>query len=74
MLCRSGRRISHAIVPAVRAGRRPSQREGTEYRGKQAKTGNSLALGFDRALFKSHPEFNGGIRAGVIAPGRLLVS
>jgi len=24
MLCRSGRRISHAIVPAVRAGRRPS--------------------------------------------------
>jgi antitoxin PrlF len=52
----------------------PSQIEAMEYRGKQAKTGNSLGFRFDRALFKSHPEFNGEVRAKVIAPGRLLVS
>jgi hypothetical protein len=43
------------------------------YRGKQAKTGNSLGLRFDKALFKSHPEFSGDVRAHVIAPGRMLV-
>src|SRR5450755_1796005 len=48
--------------------------DGDEYRGKQAKTGNSLGFRFDRALFKSHPEFNGEVRASVIAPGRMLVS
>jgi hypothetical protein len=48
--------------------------DATEYRGKQAKTGNSLGFRFDRALFKSHPEFNGEVRAKVIAPGRMLVS
>jgi hypothetical protein len=52
----------------------PSHVDGTEYRGKQAKTGNSLGFRFDRALFKSHPEFNGEVRAKVIAPGRLLIS
>src|SRR5580700_7109400 len=44
-----------------------------EYRGKQAKTGNSLGLRFDKALFRSHPEFSGEVRAHVIAPGRMLV-
>jgi hypothetical protein len=54
---------------------RPQPRiEGTKYRGKQAKTGNSLGFRFDRALFKSHPEFNGEVTATVIAPGRMLVS
>ena len=43
------------------------------YRGKQTKTGNSLALRFDRALFHSHPEFNGEVEAHVISPGRMLV-
>ncbi len=42
-------------------------------RGKQAKTGNSLGLRFDKALFQSHPEFSGEVRAHVIAPGRMLV-
>jgi hypothetical protein len=51
-----------------------AQRENTaEYRGKQAKTGNSLGLRFDKALFRSHPEFSGEVRAHVIAPGRMLV-
>jgi hypothetical protein len=48
--------------------------EAAEYRGRQAKTGNSFGFRFDRALFKSHPEFNGEVRAKVIAPGRMLVS
>jgi hypothetical protein len=43
------------------------------YRGRQAKTGNSLGLRFDKALFQSHPEFSGLVRAHVIAPGRMLV-
>jgi antitoxin PrlF len=48
--------------------------EATEYRGRQAKTGNSLGFRFDRALFRSHPEFNGEVKAKIIAPGRMLVS
>jgi len=44
-----------------------------EYRGKQTKTGNSSGFRFEGALFKSHPEFNGEVRARVIAPGRMLV-
>src|ERR1700728_884658 len=45
----------------------------TEYRGRQTKTGNSSGFRFEGALFKSHPEFNGEVRAHVIAPGRMLV-
>jgi antitoxin PrlF len=44
-----------------------------EYRGKQTRTGNSSGFRFEGALFKSHPEFNGEVKARVIAPGRLLV-
>jgi antitoxin PrlF len=47
---------------------------GVEYRGKQTRTGNSLGFRFEGALFKSHPEFNGEVRAHVIAPGQMLVS
>jgi hypothetical protein len=43
------------------------------YHGKQAKTGNSLGLRFERALFHSHPEFNGDVEAHIIGPGRMLV-
>ena len=50
------------------------QTVGVEYRGKQTKTGNSLGFRFEGALFKSHPEFNGEVRAHVIAPGQMLVS
>jgi hypothetical protein len=46
---------------------------GNRYRGKQARTGNSLGLRFERALFASHPEFMGEVEAHVIAPGRMLV-
>ena len=45
----------------------------TWYKGRQAKTGNSLGLRFDKALFQSHPEFNGVVEASIIAPGRMLV-
>ncbi|MGA2150458.1 MAG: type II toxin-antitoxin system PrlF family antitoxin [Bryobacteraceae bacterium] len=47
---------------------------GNSYRGKQTRTGNSFGFRFDSALFKSHPEFSGEVRADVIAPGRMLVS
>src|SRR5208282_2789779 len=45
-----------------------------EYRGKRTRTGNSYGFRFDRAFFKSHPEFAGELKAHVIAPGRMLVS
>src|ERR1700728_2181474 len=45
----------------------------TEYRGRQTKTGNSSGFRFEGALFKSHPEFNGEVKAHVIAPGCMLV-
>ena len=48
-------------------------RDAGVYRGKQAKTGNSLGLRFERSLFHSHPEFNGEVEAHIIGPGRMLV-
>ncbi|MGB6691247.1 MAG: type II toxin-antitoxin system PrlF family antitoxin [Terracidiphilus sp.] len=51
-----------------------SQSHAIEYRGKRTKTGNSLGFRFEGALFKSHPEFNGEVKAHVIAPGRMLVT
>ncbi len=52
--------------------RTPAASTENEYRGKRTRTGNGIC--FDRALFKSHPEFAGEVRAHVIAPGRMLVS
>ena len=52
----------------------PEASIGNEYRGKRTRTGNSYGFRFDRALFKSHPEFAGDVKAHVIAPGRMLVS
>jgi hypothetical protein len=48
-------------------------RDAGVYHGKQAKTGNSLGLRFERALFHSHPEFSGDVEAHIIGPGRMLV-
>jgi antitoxin PrlF len=56
--------------PSVSSHDQPA---GAEYRGKQTKTGNSSGFRFEGALFKSHPEFNGEVRAHIIAPGRMLV-
>jgi len=56
-------------VPPKRAASSP-----VEYSGKRTKTGNSNGFRFEQALFKSHPEFSGEVRAHVIAPGRLLVT
>jgi antitoxin PrlF len=44
------------------------------YVGKRTKTGNSNGFRFEGALFKSHPEFSGEVRAHIIAPGRMLVT
>lgn len=63
-----------ARVRQKRKGRAPTVAvDAGVYRGKQAKTGNSLALRFERALFHSHPEFSGEVEAHVIGPGRMLV-
>jgi hypothetical protein len=43
------------------------------YTGRKTKTGNSDALRFEQALFKSHPEFLDRVTAQVIAPGCMLV-
>ena len=65
-------KVSAKVKPKKRE-RAPRSIENTGiYRGKQAKTGNSLGLRFERALFHSHPEFN-EVEAYVIGPGRMLV-
>jgi hypothetical protein len=45
----------------------------TVYTGRKTKTGNSDALRFEQALFRSHPEFSDRVTAQVIAPGCMLV-
>lgn len=47
--------------------------ESPVYSGRKTKAGNSDALRFEQALFKSHPEFSDRVVAQVIAPGCLLV-
>jgi hypothetical protein len=68
-------------VAKMKSGVRHKKRENADaavrdagvYHGKQAKTGNSLGLRFERALFHSHPEFSGEVEAHIIGPGRMLV-
>jgi prlF antitoxin for toxin YhaV_toxin len=43
------------------------------YNGRKTRAGNSDALRFEQALFKSHPEFSDRVIAQVIAPGCMLV-
>ncbi len=44
------------------------------YIGRAAKSGNSQAMAFEKALFRAHPEFaEGRLAADYIGPGRLLV-
>ena len=59
---------------AQRKRKSPPAAEPVEYIGKRTKTGNSLGFRFESALFRSHPEFSGGVRARVVAPGQLLVT
>jgi antitoxin PrlF len=66
-------------MPATTAVKRKqtdaeNTRTGNEYRGKLTRTGNSSGFRFERALFTSHPEFRGEVKARVIAPGRMLVT
>lgn len=57
----------------VRSGDRVKN-AGQVYQGKHIRTGNSSGFRFESALFRSHPEFNGEVKAHVIAPGQMLVS
>ena len=44
------------------------------YTGRAARSGNSQALAFEKALFRAHPEFGEGrLAADYIGPGCLLV-
>lgn len=44
------------------------------FAGKVTRAGNSDAIRFEQAFFKTNPEFNGRVHAQVIAPGVALVS
>ena len=63
-------------MPALKSRKLPVAGKSSviEYRGKQTRTGNSSGFRFEGALFKSHPEFNGEVKARVIAPGRMIVT
>lgn len=45
-----------------------------KYAGKVTPVGNSRGIRLDAAFFKAHPEFNGEVRATVLADGQLLIS
>lgn len=45
-----------------------------KYSGKVTPVGNSKGIRLDSAFFKAHPEFNGAVRATVLADGQVLLS
>ncbi|MDY7578220.1 hypothetical protein RGU70_07795 [Herbaspirillum sp. RTI4] len=45
-----------------------------QYKGKVTAVGNSKGIRFEAAFFKAHPEFNGEVRATVLASGQVLLS
>lgn len=45
-----------------------------QYSGKVTPVGNSKGIRLDAAFFKAHPEFNGDVRATVLADGQVLLS
>ena len=44
------------------------------YSGKVTPVGNSKGIRLDSAFFKAHPEFDGEVRATVLANGEVLLS
>ena len=44
------------------------------YTGKVTPVGNSKGIRLDARFFKAHPEFNGEVRATVLADGQVLLS
>ncbi|HUA92918.1 MAG TPA: type II toxin-antitoxin system PrlF family antitoxin [Terracidiphilus sp.] len=61
-------------MPAIKDKKSAAPTSFAVYRGRRAQTGNSSGFRFEGALFKSHPEFNGEVKAQVISPGRMLVT
>lgn len=47
---------------------------GERYSGKVTPVGNSKGIRLDAAFFKAHPEFEGKVRATVLANGEVLLS
>jgi hypothetical protein len=45
-----------------------------KYNGKVTAVGNSKGIRIDAAFFKAHPEFNGDVKATVLADGQVLLS
>ena len=45
-----------------------------QYGGKVTPVGNSKGIRLDATFFKAHPEFNGEVRATVLADGQVLIS
>lgn len=45
-----------------------------KYSGRVTPVGNSKGIRLDAAFFKAHPEFEGDVRATVLADGQVLLS
>ncbi len=45
-----------------------------KYSGKVTPVGNSKGIRLEAAFFKAHPEFQGAVRATVLADGQVLLS
>lgn len=50
------------------------EKHAEQYGGKVTPVGNSKGIRLDAAFFKAHPEFNGEVRATVLADGQVLLS
>lgn len=51
-----------------------TESKSAQYKGKVTPVGNSKGIRLDAAFFKAHPEFNGEVRATVLADGQVLLS
>ncbi|MCA3160067.1 MAG: type II toxin-antitoxin system PrlF family antitoxin [Burkholderiales bacterium] len=52
----------------------PARSRSEQYSGKVTPVGNSKGIRIDAAFFKAHPEFNGAVKATVLADGQVLLS
>lgn len=52
----------------------PSIPASGHYSGKVTPVGNSKGIRLDARFFKAHPEFDGAVRATVLADGQVLLS
>lgn len=65
---------SHNVLTNVITKVNPMATRTEQYSGKVTPVGNSKGIRLDAAFFKTHPEFNGDVRATILGEGQVLLS